>query len=138
MREIKFRVWDIANKRMVFDPYKFRLNAYSDENRINRMEYIFYETAQDVEDGVDRPCELMQFTGRKDKNGKEIYEGDVVETKFGPRTVYWGEKYAAFLYDQPVMTANFEQPFFLFNLETVVLGNRFEHPELLTSPPKEQ
>jgi len=53
MREIKFRAWDPVHKK-IFMP------------QFDRMQTML----------------LMQYTGLKDKNGKEIYEGDIVKWKF--------------------------------------------------------
>jgi uncharacterized phage protein (TIGR01671 family) len=65
MRQIKFRVWDKKNKKMVE-------NYLSIHDLGNQMVQV-----QDG-DGMVLECELMQFTGLLDKNGKEIYEGDII------------------------------------------------------------
>lgn len=65
MREIKFRAWDDDDNKM----YYFDLRDYM----------------QTREDGQEELCTshasptLMQFTGVKDKNGKEVYEGDIIQ-----------------------------------------------------------
>lgn len=63
MREIKFRAWDKNNKK-ILSVFSFDMNG-----------------AVETKEGTHQvgTTELMQFTGLKDKNGKEIYEGDIVQ-----------------------------------------------------------
>jgi hypothetical protein len=112
MREIKFRAWHKGSNNV--KPHM----GYSDFD----LEKFFR-----LYDGWD----IMQYTGLHDKNGKEIYEGDIVRCKYQLRaiwveTVEWSEELAGFApmcfprgYDEQHIE------------EYEVLGNIYENPELL-------
>ena len=110
MREIKFRVWDCLSRKMLGWGDIFHLPAWE----------IFPGTPE------QRAFDVMQYTGLKDVNGKEIYEGDIV-TIFDDKTIgliKFSSEDAMFLIDLGCScTLRIENSF-------TVIGNIYENPEL--------
>lgn len=125
MREIKFRSWDTYNKEMLEVQELDYADSYNGQPMIRTTMYNDYF---DTEDMI-----LMQYTGLKDKNGVEIYEGDIVRILGGEyeQGFYeWEEKVCIkdFIYDgfNLMMTVNQ-----IGNEALEVIGNIYDNPELI-------
>jgi uncharacterized phage protein (TIGR01671 family) len=138
-REIKFRAWDENTGKMHF----FDLIDLRREQEGSPMAEVFFS---------DETTHVMQFTGLHDKNGKEIYEGDVVKI---PDPLYFKDKEVVGEHRLELWRGGLAQVVavpFGFHLENIncgtwalydpegqhfsfddleVIGNIFEHPSLL-------
>ena len=114
---IKFRAWDKETKTM------------------NGMAEIYRNRNQEIElHPRDENIILMQSTGLKDKNGKEIFEGDIVDYKGRKAVVKWHGSYASFIYrflDELQERVSEWHPLFLAYYHFEIIGNIYENPELL-------
>jgi len=125
MRTIKCRAWDDFKKEMIHEFSAYDCHADQGELRISNQDNFgdYYE------------LKLMQFTGLTDKNGVEIYEGDIC------RTHYWEprEDGSTILSDKYKKYKNViieYKPKYLFCGYTIhdwyeIIGNIHEHKHLL-------
>ena len=112
MREIKFRAWDKEEQEMLDWDKFFNLDI-----------------AQVFESKGSWGVYPMQYTGLKDKNGVEIYEGDILS--------YFGFEYEV-IFEESAFGWYEGGQFYAFAemaideiAKTKIIGNRFENPELL-------
>ncbi len=123
MRQIKFRAWNKVKKVMCYDNEDGNADYWGGVLASNVGLINYYLKSPDSE------YSYMQFTGLMDKNGTEIYEGDVVrDDNDDLYVVKWHERIAVFFFD-----GHFSSPIDgLEDAEVIeVIGNIYENPELL-------
>ena len=123
----KFRAWDGAKKEMFKDTF-----AITESGQVIVVEQEFVTSPPDYV-FVDH-LTIMQSTGLKDKNGKEIFEGDIVDYKGRKAVVKWHGSYASFIYrfvDELQERVSEWHPLFLAYYHFEVIGNIYENKNLL-------
>lgn len=122
MREIKFRAWDVLGKKMIHEVWEIGFGLTEDS-----------ESWLVGDDQQIKNFKLMQYTGLKDRNGVDIYEGDVlsgvdmhnlevIKIKYG-----WGTK---FIDDGQTNIDPFDDALFE-DFDCEVIGNIYQNPDLL-------
>lgn len=133
MREIKFRCWDKEYEKMTcFDDEDYQYTP----PLVFRLDQVFkkdsnYDDYEDFEyNDITDEIEIMQYTGLHDKNGKEIYEGDIVKSFFVDTDEAGNEIYKYYIievkYDEVLCSYNIDK---FMNLKKI--GNIYENKELL-------
>lgn len=130
MREIKFRAWDGLN--MYFEstvhstPYCLCINLTGE-----LIDHAY--SANEQRDDIT----LMQYTGLKDKNGKEIYEGDIIGTDDPEDPSKYivefidGAFACTFIYDERKVKVWLHENLEFLKDINLVIGNIYENPELV-------
>ena len=126
----KFRAWVKTQKRMIATDHLFDIHFKYEMTTVKQDD-------RDLEGFAFDEIELMQSTGLKDKNGKEIFEGDIlgIETDEGILNVniFWDDKHALFMFESEIhnekelLAELVEDNTYPFE----IIGNIYENPELL-------
>ena len=119
----KFRAYDRTRHEMI-DVHE--IHFYNGKLDFIGDAITFMRTVDEIE--------LMQSTGLKDKNGAEIFEGDVIDYKGRKAVVKWHGPYASFIYifiDELQKRKAEWKPLYLSYLKYEVVGNIYENKEYL-------
>ncbi|PTK57468.1 hypothetical protein BUZ33_00775 [Staphylococcus haemolyticus] len=127
----KFRAWDKEEKKMLevhginFDANGIWTREMIDDESDGN--FLFFDEVK-----------LMQSTGLKDKNGTEIYEGDIVELKYPydkriktKGSIVWDRYKSCFGISMKETTERYELYRITAGNYLTVIGNKYQHPELL-------
>ena len=123
MREIKFRAWDRFKQR--WSNYKINDDTVYFMDKNTGVWYGSYNKRY-------KDFNLMQYTGLKDKNNKEIYEGDILSDGNN-------KKLYKVIFENGSFRAEFEGDFEEYSFDLIdvvaqgceVVGNIYENPELI-------
>lgn len=122
-RELKFRAWDDDREEMIYDLSQCTTILWNNDEAM-------FVVANDQRNGDWNELAVMQFTGMRDKNRKDIYEHDLGRYSTGAvfKMVWyrgawmWERVSGAYSYPIPYNTMD----------DFEVIGNIHEHPHLLS------
>jgi hypothetical protein len=121
MNNLKFRVWDYnewSDPNTWFVGLNGRLGRLSGDGE----SYFFYDS---------HDCIIQQWTGLLDKNGREIYEGDILEEKGLIFVAEWKKSMFTLSCKNSEIILIYDDWNYEENLDLIIIGNIFKNPERL-------
>jgi len=117
-REIEFRAWDKINNRMLQDV------------SIGTLTIWHYSKGEEDIKAKSKDCIFMQYTGLKDKNGKKIFNGDIVKIKdnFVGKVDFCFGVYRIFTRNAHIFILGID----IARSELEIIGNIYQNEDLLT------
>lgn len=132
MRELKFRVWEKEDRKY----YRLLYIEFGSDGKPIAGKIELSAVEDELAD-IPEQLEIEQYTGLKDKNGKEIYEGDIIQEELGfdddsidgtfKYKVFWDEETLCWSLD-PVGNESIHDDLWECNSSVVVIGNIHENP----------
>lgn len=122
----KFRAWDTKTKEMFKDTFAItesgQVVVVEQESIISSLDYVFVEHLI-----------VMQSTGLHDKNGKEVFVGDIIKCTRGcPHEVYLEKEYGGkYIGGMPAVYLKGLLEGYAWTGSEEIIGNIYENPELL-------
>lgn len=128
----KFRAWHKELGRMMLIEIMY---FFFFDNELEELE-LNDPVMNDHISVYPNEIELMQSTGLKDKNGKEIFEGDILKSnKYITSVFYERGAYCVKFSRTPNTTVTMNVISFIEKYKTKIIGNIYENPELLEIKP---
>ena len=125
----KFRAWDKEGTRMILPEYLYSIDLLKEQvTERTKCNYTFSLHSIPLD-----KVELMQSTGLKDKNGKEVFVGDIIKCTRGcHHEVYLEKEYGGtFVGGMPAIYLKGIREGYAWTGAEEILGNIYENPELL-------
>jgi uncharacterized phage protein (TIGR01671 family) len=135
---VKYKVWSKIYGKWLQDDYTVYLDPDGEVYLIGENYSYGHMTSKRITDDV----EIARYTGLKDRNGKEIYEGDILQyegsRKQAGKVIFETGMYKALWIKNCPFGGNYESLLYKVAHTCEVIGNIYENPELLGGERVEQ